>query len=251
MDVHSIYADDYVQKCVDTLNITGADNVGGSIRPRGFGYLQEAIAIASHSSFSMGGARFHDEDYEGPVDTVYLGCWRKNTLEDLGMFDEEMVRTEDDELNLRITKRGGKIWQSKEIRSWYYPRSSLRSLFSQLYQYGYWKVGVIQKHKRPTSLRSLVPSLFLGALLILLALSVINHVFAWGFLILVGIYAVATLIASIVACQKSSLVRYLPIMPIIFFAFHFGYGFGFLRGIIDFGLRGSKGHISFSNPKRG
>jgi GT2 family glycosyltransferase len=240
MDVHSIYADDYVQKCVDTLNITGADNVGGSIRPRGLGYLQEAIAIASNSSFSMGGARFHNENYEGPVDTVYLGCWRKNTLEDLGMFDEEMVRTEDDELNLRITKRGGKIWQSKEIRSWYYPRSSLRSLFSQLRQYGYWKVGVIQKHKRPASLRSLVPGLFLGALLILLALSAINHFFVWFFLLLVGIYAVATLIASVAACKMISRIKFLPIMPFVFATFHFGYGYGFLQGIIGFGLRHRK-----------
>ncbi len=251
MDVHSIYADDYVQKCVDTLNNTGANKVGGSIRPRGVGDVQEAIAIASNSSFSMGGARFHDEDYEGLVDTVYLGCWRKKTLEDIGMFDEELVRNQDDELNLRITLSGGKIWQSKEIRSWYYPRPSLRSLFSQLRQYGYWKVRVIQKHKMPASFRSLVPGLFLGALLILLALSAINHVFAWGFLLLAGLYAVATLIASIIACKRISRIKFLPIMPLIFVTFHFGYGYGFLRGIIDFGLRGSKGHISFSNPKRG
>jgi len=240
MDVHSIYADDYVQKCVDTLNNTGADNVGGSIRPRGVGYLQEAIAITSDSSFSMGGARFHDEDYEGLVDTVYLGCWRKKTLEHIGMFDEELVRNQDDELNLRITLSGGKIWQSKEIKSLYYPRPSLRSLFSQLRQYGYWKVRVIQKHQRPASLRSLVPGLFLGALLLLLALSVINNVFAWGFLLLAGIYAVATLMASIIACKRISRIKFLPIMPFIFATFHFGYGCGFLQGIIGFGLRHRK-----------
>ena len=152
------------------------------------------------------------------------------------MFDEELVRNQDDELNLRITKRGGKIWQSKEIRSWYYPRPSLRSLFSQLRQYGYWKVRVIQKHKMPASFRSLVPGLFLGALLILLALSALNHVCAWGVLLLAGIYAVATLIASIIACKRISRIKFLPIMPFIFATFHFGYGYGFLRGIIGFGL---------------
>jgi len=250
MDVHSIYADDYVQKCVDALKSTGAENVGGAIRPVGCGYLQEAIALASDSGFSMGGALFHDQEYEGPVDTVYLGCWRKETLERVGMFDEEMVRTEDDELNLRITESGGTIWQSKEIRSWYYPRSSLRSLFSQLYQYGYWKVGVIKKHKRPASLRSLVPGLFVAILILLASLSILHIIFLWGFLLLVGVYACATILASIVVCAGRSRIRYLPVMPLIFATFHFAYGYGFLRGIKGFGLRRQNDHTPFSGLTR-
>jgi glycosyltransferase involved in cell wall biosynthesis len=250
MDVHSVYAPDYVEKCREVLEKTGADNVGGAHRSKALGYWQEAIGIAFGSGFAVGGARSHNVDYEGFVDTVTYGCWRKKTLEDLGMFDEELVRNQDDELNLRITRAGGKIWQSKQIRLWYCPRNSLRSLFAQYSQYGYWKVRVIQKHNMPASLRHLVPGLFLATLLILLVLSLFHHVFLWGLLLLVGLYACATILASIVACAGRSRIRYLPVMPLIFATFHFGYGYGFLRGIMGFGLRKRRDHSPFSGLTR-
>jgi len=104
------------------------------------------VAAAFHSSFSTGGAKAHDENYEGWVDTVAYGCWRKTTLVQLGLFDEALVRNQDDELNLRLTRAGGKIWQSRAIVSWYSPRAALSSLFRQYFQYGFWKVAVIRKH---------------------------------------------------------------------------------------------------------
>jgi succinoglycan biosynthesis protein ExoA len=251
MDVHSIYAPDYVEKCLEVLSKTGADNVGGAARTKVNGYWQEAIGIAFHSRFAVGGGGFHDEEYEGPVDTVTYGCWRKKTLEDLGMFDEELVRNQDDELNLRIIRAGGTIWQSKDIKSWYYPRGSLRSLFYQYRQYGYWKVRVIQKNKIPASFRHLVPGLFVATLLILLVLSPLHHAFAWALLLVAGIYGCATMIASIVVCRRHSRIRYLPIMPLVFAAYHFGYGYGFLLGIISFGLNRKGDHTPFSSLTRG
>src|SRR5207302_11486915 len=116
-------------------------------------YGQHGVAAASHSPFAVGGARFRGAAEEGPVDTVAYGCCRKETLVALGLLDEGLARNEDDELNFRLTSAGGRLWQSPRIRSWYRPRSSLGALFRQYLQYGYWKVRVIQKHRRPASPR--------------------------------------------------------------------------------------------------
>ena len=167
MDAHTTYARDYVRACVETLERTGADNVGGPWQAAGESELQKAIALVSHSPFASGGGRSHALDYEGQVDTVYLGCWRKEIFDRVGLFDEELVRNQDDELNLRIVRVGGTVWQSPAIQSCYSPRSSLPKLFSQYMQYGYWKVRVIQKHTLPASIRHLVPGAFVFGLLAL------------------------------------------------------------------------------------
>ena len=151
MDAHTEYAPDYIRRCVEALDATGADNVGGPWVAKGAGYSSRAVAAAFQSPFAVGGARSHAPDHEGPVDSVYLGCWRKETFERFGCFDEELVRNQDDEHNLRIIRGSGKIWQSPKIKSWYRPRGSLSALFRQYMQYGYWKVRMIQKHKLPAS----------------------------------------------------------------------------------------------------
>ncbi len=163
MDLHTEYAPDYVARCIETLQQTGARNVGGPARTTPRGTLGAAIAAAYHSSFGCGGARFHDPEYRGWVDTVTYGCWEKPYLEAIGLFDESLVRNQDDELNLRIVRSGGRIWQDPAIRSWYQPRNSLRALFLQYFQYGYWKVAVIRKHRIPASWRHLVPGAFMAA----------------------------------------------------------------------------------------
>ena len=166
-DAHTAYAPDYVRQCVALLEETGADNVGGPWHAVGRNYVSRAIASAFHSPFGSGGALAHSLTYEGPVDTVYLGCWPRALFDRLGGFDEELVRNQDDELNLRIVRNGGTIWQSLRIRSWYHPRSSLRDLLRQYMQYGYWKVRVIQKHRVPASWRHLVPPVFVATLALL------------------------------------------------------------------------------------
>lgn len=236
MDAHTEYASDYIRQCIQVLRETGADNVGGAARTRAHTYLQKAIAVAYHSPFSVGGARFHDELYEGYLDTIPYGCWRKETLLRLGLFDEELVRNQDDELNLRLIRSGGKIWQSPDIKSWYYPRSSLLALFKQYMQYGYWKVRVIQKHRLPASIRHLVPGGFIATLFILGTLTPIFNLARWMFAIVMGLYLCANLAASLITCIRRTQLKYLPVMPVVFAAYHFGYGWGFLRGVIDFVL---------------
>jgi succinoglycan biosynthesis protein ExoA len=233
MDAHTEYASDYIRQCVQTLRETAADNVGGPWIAKGEGRIGQAIAAAFQSSFASGGARGHDPNYSGPVDTVYLGCWPREIFDRIGMFDEELARNQDDEINLRLRRTGGKIWQSTKIKSWYYPRESLLSLLKQQMQYGYWKVPVIQKHKIPASARHIVPAGFVLSLILLPLASFWSHLAASSWLILAGTYSACNISASFVTAARRDWSLF-PLLPIVFACYHFGYGYGFLRGICDF-----------------
>lgn len=253
IDAHTTYSPDYIINCIAALQSTGADNVGGPWVARGEGTVSSAIAAAFQSRFSAGGARGHDPAFSGPVDTVYLGCWPKETFTRFGLFDPELVRNQDDEHNLRIIRGGGRVYQSSKIKSWYKPRNSLSALFRQYTQYGYWKVRVIQKHKIPASWRHVVPGAFLltvlGLLLLFLAtfslsvldgdLQITRALAKWsaGLLILaLGTYVLAVLAASVETAAKNSWTL-LPLLTAVFPCYHIGYGYGFLRGLWDFSLK--------------
>jgi glycosyltransferase involved in cell wall biosynthesis len=246
MDVHTIYARDYIAECLRALGESGADNVGGPWVAAGSGYLSKAIALAFAARFVSGGGRAHDPGYEGDLDTVYLGCWRREAFDKYGLFDEDLVRSQDNELNLRIQRGGGRIWQTPRIRSRYAPRPSLRQLFRQYVQYGYWKVRVIRKHKIPASLRQLVPGGFFACLLLLAMLSPFSE-WAWRCLLgLAGVYTAASLACSVALCRARSRWRYLPLMPAVFATYHFGFGYGFLQGVVDFVVLRKSGRRRFA-----
>ncbi len=235
MDVHTRYADDYVERCVETLETTGAANVGGPARTVAEGRMGRTIAAAYGSRFAVGGAQFHFPDYEGEVDTVTYGCWRRDLFDEVGLFDENLVRNQDDEHNLRIRRAGHRIWQSPAIQSWYQPRASLRALARQYYQYGYWKVAVIRKHRIPASVRHLVPSAFVATLALLAVAATFSQL---GRLLLVGllaIYATFVLAGSVgIAARKGWTL--LPLLPLTIATFHVSYGVGFLNGLLGHAL---------------
>jgi len=225
MDVHTRYADDYIAQSITALERNGADNAGGPWRASGGSYIQRAIAAAFQSRFCAGGAKSHDVNWAGFVDTVYLGCWRRDTFTRIGGFDESLERNQDDEWNLRLTLAGGTIWQDPRIRSWYTVRPSLRALWKQYFDYGFWKVAVIRKHRRPASWRHLAPGLFLLANVVLLPL---KPVLAAA---LDAPYLAASLVFSLAAAARSGWTL-LPALPPVFAVYHFAYGLGFLRGCL-------------------
>jgi glycosyltransferase involved in cell wall biosynthesis len=249
MDVHTEYAPDYVRQCATVLEESGADNVGGPARTRAETYRQRVIAAAYHSPFSVGGARFHDSSYEGRLDTVTYGCWRKDTLLRIGLFDEELVRNQDDEHNLRLTRSGGVVWQSPRIRSWYRPRGSLTALFRQYYQYGYWKVRVIQKHGRPASARHLVPVLFVVVLVLCWAPGLVWAPLGWTYFGAVVTYALLDLFFSVRAATAAGW-DLLPLLPVVFPVYHVAYGAGFTVGILDFAIFRRPARSSMSSLTR-
>ena len=230
MDAHTTYASDYVRQCVAVLQDTGADNVGGPWVAKGDGFIERGIAAAFQSPFSGGGARGHDPSYDGTVDTVYLGCWPSEVFERIGLFDEELVRNQDDEFNLRLTRAGGKIWQSTRIRSWYRPRGSLAALIRQYVQYGYWKVRVIQKHKIPASARHLVPAFFVFSMFVLPLPAAWWSLPAWVWLGLLGSYLASNVAASFLTAAHQEW-KLLPLLPLVFACYHLAYGCGFLCGL--------------------
>jgi len=257
MDAHTEYAPDYIRQCLSVSERTGCDNVGGPWVAVGTGRIGAAIAAAFQSKFAVGGARGHDPNFEGPVDTVYLGAWPRATFAKFGVFDEELVRNQDDEHNLRIVRAGGRVWQSPTIKSVYRPRGSLSALFGQYGQYGYWKVRVIQKHRLPASWRHLVPGAFVLALLVIPVLSLglraacgvdeglvaalsrgpeFAAAWAWGICLWTGLllsYGVAVCVASVFTARRAGW-KLVGILPAVFGCYHFGYGWGFLRGVWDF-----------------
>ena len=250
MDVHTSYATDYILECLRALDNSGADNVGGPWVAQGSGYVSEAIALAFSSLLVSGGGKAHRAAYEGFVDTVYLGCWPRATFERFGLFDEEFVRTQDSEHNLRIILAGGKVWQTPSIRSWYTPRSSLRALARQYTQYGYWKTKVLQKHKRLASLRQWAPGLSLVTILVLGLLSPFFDAAASAAVALIAAYLVALVAGSVVLCAARGKRRLIPLVPVVISIYHFSFGYGFLRGVFDFVVRQKVGDKRLSDLTR-
>lgn len=240
LDVHTIYDPGYVRACVTQLIETKADNVGGPAITLANTWLGRVIAASFHSPFSCGPAAGHDPQHEGYVDTVWYGCWRRDLFERVGWFDESLVRNQDDEHNLRIVRSGGKIWQTPKIKFWYKTRNSFRKLYRQYFQYGFWKVAVIQKHRIPASWRHLVPGLFVLATVCLPLIAGIaalqgSSSFAQAvaalWLGMLSTYGLATFAASI-ACAARHGWTLAPGLMLALPCYHFGYGTGFLLGIL-------------------
>lgn len=160
MDAHSEYANDYISKSVEILNKTGMDNVGGPQITKGKSRKQRSIAAAYSSVFAVGSGKHFQKDYEGVIDTVFLGTFRKSFAEKMGMYDENMPRNEDDEFNFRIAQKGGKVYMSPDIKVVYYPRESYGALAKQYFGYGKGKPSVNKKHKKLTNFKQIIPSLF-------------------------------------------------------------------------------------------
>lgn len=230
LDIHTQFAPDYLARCIEQLARSGADNVGGPWVAQGTGPMGEAIAAAFQCRWVVGGARSRDRSYEGEVDTVYLGCWRREAFARFGLFDETLVRNQDDEHNLRLRMAGGRIWQSGAIRSVYHPRNSLRHLLAQQRQYGYWRPFVVRKHGQPGSWRQLVPALFVAALALAALLLPWTP---WPAAALLTLYGGYLALASAAAARAAGAWRLLWRLPAVIAAFHIGYGWGTWRGLWD------------------
>ncbi|TMK43564.1 MAG: glycosyltransferase family 2 protein [Actinobacteria bacterium] len=247
VDGHTVVARDYVSQCVALLRRSGADNVGGAMRPEGQGRFGRAVAAATNSPFGVGDARFHYSEEEEWVDTVYMGAWPRALFDQIGLFDEEMVRDQDDELNYRLLERGGRILLSPKIRSSYTARGTPRSLWRQYFQYGYWKVRVVQKHPRQVRLRQLAPPVFTAALCgsLFVACVAPQAVLAWGAVPLT--YAVACITASITTARRAGW-SILLLLPPTFAILHVSYGLGFLFGLARFAARWGSSRASQPSP---
>lgn len=234
VDGHCVIAPDYVSNCVRHLQENGVAGVGGPMNTIGEDFVSETIALAMSSKFGVGNSSFRTETGQTKLaDTVPFPAYTRAIIEKVGLYDEELVRNQDDEYNYRIREAGGKILLAEDVLSEYYSRGSLQKLWKQYFQYGFWKVRVLQKHPKQMSLRQFVPLVFVLALILTFFLS---FVVSWGLLallILLAAYFVANLAASIITASGQGFKKLL-LLPIAFAIIHLSYGLGFLVGLFKF-----------------
>ena len=228
IDGHCEIQHDYLSRCVRLLDTTGAANVGGAVVGSGDGLRQRAFARATRSPFGVGNARFRYASREGWVDTVYLGAWRREIFELVGRFDEELVRNQDDEHNFRIVQSGERIWFDPELQTRCEVRSDFRSLWRQYFDYGFYKVRVIQKRRGVASLRQIVPALFVVALVSTVVIGSATRR-PKVILAVVAPYGALNALAALHASHDDP--EALVLVPVAFLALHLAYGSGFLAGI--------------------
>lgn len=240
VDGHVEIPADFIAKSIRCLHEhPEAWVAGGYIKTVADSFVGQAIASTMRSPIGVGNSRFRLGDYEGWVDTLAFGTHHRWIVDKIGYFDEELVRNQDDEFNLRIILAGGKIWMSKSIQSTYFSRGSLRKLWKQYFQYGFWRIRTLQKHKRPASFRQLVPLLFVLSLL-LPGLAGFLWKPLWIILAVEAAFYVLVLVIGALDVGHKSGFRYAPLAPVVFTILHFGYGLGSLWGVVRFSiLRGS------------
>jgi len=225
MDGHATYSVDYIQKCVEFLNKTGSDSVGGPMRAVGTDYISNAIALVYNSPFGLGGGKFHDEKWEGEVDTTYLGCWPRRVFDKVGLFDERLVRNQDIEFNSRIRKSSGKIFLTPEIKSYYYCRPDLVSLWDQNFKNGIWGIKTLKITPGSLSLRHFVPVLFVLGL-------IMGWVVTPIWFAIIRSYMLCNAYFSLRIGMKSEF-KYIFIIPVVFLILHLSYGLGSLVGVFN------------------
>lgn len=224
IDAHTDYADDYFTKILETFDEVEADIVGGPTRTASKSRLQAAVGYAVSSPVGIGNSRVHQANYRGYSDSVTFGAWRKDMFTDTGLFDEELMRNQDDEFHYRARSLGKKIYQNPDIKLNYYPRDSLKGLFRQYFQYGLYKPLVLKKVSSEVKLRHLIPSFFF-LYLISMPFLAIWIPFYW---IPLALYAFALTYDVIRSGRKGQLF---PELYLIYPTIHLAYGLGFLLGL--------------------
>jgi len=239
IDAHSTYASDYISKCVRFLQDSGADNVGGVLvtRPSADTAVAHAIALTLAHPFGSGNSHFR-VGYPQPrwSDTAAFGCYRKDTFTRVGLYNENLVRSSDMDLNARIRHAGGKILLVPEIVAHYYPRAKLGEFLIRNMVDGFWAIYPIKYGSRGVGMRHLVP---LTCLLIALASLIFlrwTSIFIGVLSVFVGTYLFLTVGVSFCVARREQKPKLLCLLPIVFVTRHLAYAIGSLWGLFRAGI---------------
>jgi glycosyltransferase involved in cell wall biosynthesis len=236
IDAHTIYESNYISKCIRYLKDYEADNVGGLqiAIPRGNTLTGRSIVQALSHPFGVGNARHRFLSDQKPLwaDTTYSGCFRKEIFNHIGLYDENIARSEDIAINTRLKKFGGKILLVPEIKTYYFARSNLKEYITHNFDNGFWITYPLKFGRWISSRRHLIPLIFTSSLLSLGILSFFSKLFLDLFLLIFVSYFILNLYSSLQISLKQGNFRYLFTMPIIFFLLHFFYGLGSIWGFI-------------------
>lgn len=243
VDGHADVAEDFVSNSVKVLQtVPDCWCAGGSIETVSHTRTGQIIAACMSTRAGVGNAHFRLRDYEGYVDTIAFGAYWRWVFDRIGKFDEELVRNQDDELNARLIMHGGRIFMSRSIRCRYYPRTNLRKLWRQYFQYGFWRIRTIQKLGRPATLRQVIPMLFVIGMLSLSIAAIGWPAARMALLVYIALYA-SVLSVGVVQVGRRTGVHGFLLAPIVFLILHLGYGLGCLWGSVRFVLL-KRGRIS-------
>jgi glycosyltransferase involved in cell wall biosynthesis len=224
VDGHSLLPPDYVRVAVETMEETGADNVGGIMAAEGVTPFEKAVARAMTSKIGVGSAPFHVGGGAGEVETVYLGTFRRSALDRVGGYDETYARAQDWEMNHRIRRTGGKIWFTPRMRVTYRPRPTLQALARQYFVTGRWRRVVGREHQGTLNVRYLAPPVTVIAI----AIGIIAGAAGlWPGWLLPGGYAAAMVAGAALTGRglpPSAWVR----LPLVYATMHLSWGCGFL-----------------------
>ncbi len=226
LDAYALLPGGYVPTAVAALRATGAANVGGMQVPTAERGTARAIAAAMASPAGAGGATYRVGGSAGPVDTVYLGVFRRAALEQVGGFDPRFVRNQDGELNLRLRRAGYTVWFVPELAVAYTPRASLRALARQYGQYGRWRRLTARTHPGSLAARQLAPPVLVVGLLLVAAVSALLAS-VWPLALALGAYAAGLLVA---AAGAVGVLRDVPVTAASLATMHLAWGIGFLLG---------------------
>ncbi len=239
LDAHSVPHRDYIERCLGILMETGAANAGGiwEIKPLEESWLARSIAAAASHPLGAGDARYRTSGPAGEVDTVPFGAFRREWIEKVGPFNEELATNEDYEYNVRLRQAGGIVWFDPSIRSIYFARPNLASLAKQYLRYGYWKAQMVVRFPRSLRWRQVLPPLFVLVLILVLFLSFPIPSFRLVLALQLGAYAFVTQLAGL----GESFRRHDPVlivgMPLALWIMHLSWGGAFLWGLLGYGSR--------------
>lgn len=229
LDAHADYSKDYISKCVYYLETTDADNVGGVAETKSKGFVGNTIAKMLSSRFGVGNSDFRTNGESGYVDTVPFGAFRKEVFEKWGGYDERLTRNQDNEMNYRIRKNGGKVYLSSDIKLSYYCRDSIKGISNMALKNGMWNVITMKLCPGSMGLRHFIPLMFLLSIIVLPILSIFVHPFALLFAIEMCLYLLLDCYFS--ANQADGIKEFLLLL-ILFPIFHITYGAGSLKGLL-------------------
>jgi succinoglycan biosynthesis protein ExoA len=233
LGAHCQYASDYLSTCVALLHEhPEVCCVGGPAVSTGKGLFGQAVAAAMSHPVGIGNAKHRYPTYEGYAEGACYPVFRREVFEKVGFYDEMLVRNQDDELNYRLAKHGEKIFISPRARYSYFIRETPSRLFRQYFEYGYWRVAVLRKHRIPASLRQIVPPLFMGIMVtsVIVGLSLPG----WWRLTAAAIpmlYAVTLLSVGITQSGKTGW-RVALLFPVAAAIMHVAYAMGFVRAMM-------------------
>ena len=228
LDAHADYATDYISKCVYYLENTDAENVGGVAETKSNGFIGNAIAKMLSSKFGVGNSQFRTNGESGYVDTVPFGAFKRDVFSEYGGYDERLVRNQDNEMNFRIRKNGGKIYLADDIHLSYYCRDSISGISTMARKNGMWNIITMKLCPGSMGMRHFIPFLFVISLIGLGILGILHSHFWLLLSVELSLYVLLDVLFS--AKQAKSVKEFL-ILLILFPIFHIQYGFGSMIGI--------------------